>query len=219
MREWKKKFIEFSLHNKILTFGKFQLKSGRNSPYFFNSKYFYTGLNILKLGKFYAHAIVHSKINPDMLFGLAYKGIPIVVATAIALKIYYNINLPYCFNRKEFKNYGDQGIIIGPNINHNNIIIIDDVLTSGITIQKYINTKPNNSIYSIFVAFNRQEYGISNVYSATEEIKNNHPYCKIFSIINIFDLIKYLIKYNKYPKKLKKIITYQNIYGCKKYII
>ncbi|CAL4043594.1 Orotate phosphoribosyltransferase [Buchnera aphidicola (Phyllaphis fagi)] len=219
MKKWKKKFIEFSLKRKVLKFGNFKLRSGRNSPYFFNSKYFCTGSDLLKLGECYAHAIIQSRIHPDILLGLAYKGIPIVVATVIALKIQYNINLAYSFNRKEIKTYGDGGIIVGKSIKKNNsIIIIDDVLTSGLTIQEFINLfniKKNNVISGIFLIFDRQEYGTTEQQSSIQEIETAYSLCKIFSIINICDLIQYLIKYNKYQKELKNILEYYKIYGSK----
>ncbi|CAL4324707.1 orotate phosphoribosyltransferase [Buchnera aphidicola] len=213
---WKNKFIEFSLKKGALQFGNFKLKSGRNSPYFFNSKYFYTGSDLLKLSQFYVDMIIRDPIKIDILFGLAYKGIPIATTIAIILYKKYNINLKYTFNRKEIKTYGEKGIIVGNNIQKKNIIIIDDVITSGITIQESISIIQKNSndniISNIFVALDRRERGTIKKNSAIEQIKNQYS-CNVFSIINIYDLIEYLSLKKIYPEKIKKIQDYQKSYG------
>ncbi|HXK00456.1 MAG TPA: orotate phosphoribosyltransferase [Buchnera sp. (in: enterobacteria)] len=215
MINWKQEFIKFSLKKKVLKFGDFQLKSGRKSPYFFNSGLFYTGKDISKLGQFYAHAIIESKVNCNVLYGLAYKGIPIVTATAFALKKYYNINLPFCFNRKKIKKYGEGGKLIGHNFK-NNIIIIDDVITAGTAIKnavKNIKQKSNIVISAIIVALDRQELGNKTI-SAVREIENKYC-CKVISIINMQDLINYLLEKNDMKSNLIKLYNYRFKYGIK----
>ncbi|QIE02230.1 orotate phosphoribosyltransferase [Buchnera aphidicola] len=209
---WKKEFIDFSFKKKALQFGTFKLKSGRTSPYFFNSGLLSTGKDITKIGLFYAHSIMNSKIDFDMLFGPAYKGIPIVVATTIALKNHYNLNVSYAFNRKEKKKYGEKGNLIGTDIYRKNIIILDDVITSGTAIHhsmKIIEEQQAN-IAAIFVLLDRQEKGQRNL-STIRHISNNNSY-KIISIITIEDLIAYLLEDSKLNKHIPDLIKY-----CKKY--
>jgi orotate phosphoribosyltransferase len=216
MINWKQEFIKFSLKKKVLKFGDFQLKSGRKSPYFFNSGLFYTGKDISKLGQFYAHAIIESKAHCNVLYGLAYKGIPIVTATAFALNKYYNINLPFCFNRKKIKQYGEGGKLIGHNFK-NNIIIIDDVITAGTAIKnavKNIKQKNNIVISAIIVALDRQELG-NTTFSAVKEIESKY-FCKVISIINMQDLINYLSEKKDMKSNLIKLYNYRFKYGIKK---
>ncbi|WP_343128166.1 orotate phosphoribosyltransferase [Buchnera aphidicola (Takecallis taiwana)] len=213
---YQEKIIQFALKRKALQFGNFKLKSGRYSPYFFNSNRFYNGSDILALGEMYSDAIKNTKINFDVIFGLAYKGIPITTAIAIVLKKKYNFNIPYFFNRKEKKTYSDSGNIIGKTYTNKNIIIIDDVITSGITIQQsntVINFKNNNNnIVGIFVLFDRQECSVSHTNTAKDELIQKYC-CPIFSIINIVNIIKYLKKNNIYQQHLKKMIEYYQKYG------
>ncbi|MCW5196452.1 orotate phosphoribosyltransferase [Buchnera aphidicola (Pemphigus obesinymphae)] len=213
MINWKQEFIKFSLKKKVLQFGDFKLKSGRKSPYFFNSGLFYTGKDISKLGKFYAHAIVESKIQCDVLYGLAYKGIPIVTSTSLSLNRDYNINLPFCFNRKKIKKYGEGGTLIGHTFKKN-IIIIDDVITVGTAIKnsmKHIQQKSDITISAIIVALDRQEIDNEN-YSAVKEIENLYN-CKVISIINIQDLINYLSEKKDMKYNLDKLYDYRIKYG------
>lgn len=216
MNRQKKKFIEFVLKKKVLQFGQFQLKSGRISPYFFNSQFLYSGYDIFRLSQFYAYRIMYSKIHFDRLFGLAYKGIPLVSSTAITLQIIYNLNIKYAFNRKEHKLYSDSGIIVGKELIKKKIIIIDDVITAGLTIQENIkNLHQKNIISGIFVAFDRQEKGILKKNSTHQEIHQKHN-CKIFSIINVMDLIQYLKEKNIKKEELKNLLVYYEKYGSKK---
>lgn len=150
---WKKEFIDFSFKKKALKFGSFILKSGRTSPYFFNSGLLSSGKDIIKIGVLYAHSIIDSKIEFDILFGAAYKGIPIVVATSIALKNFYNLNIPYVFNRKEKKKYGEKGDLIGQKIQNKKIIILDDVVTSGTAIHYSINILEEKKLISPLYLF------------------------------------------------------------------
>ncbi|CAL4325902.1 Orotate phosphoribosyltransferase [Buchnera aphidicola (Protaphis terricola)] len=211
--EWKKEFIEFLLKKKVLNFGKFILKSGRVSPYFFNSGLLSTGQDTAIIGSFYARAIMDLNIEFDMLFGPAYKGIPIVVSTSIALKNQYNLNIPYSFNRKEEKKYGEQGTLIGKNVKNKNIIILDDVITSGISINHSIQIieKEKSKISAIFVLLDRKEKRNINLNNIHHEKK--YKTHKINSIITIDDLIFYLLKQKKLKKYAFKLIKYYKEYG------
>ncbi|XBC38691.1 MAG: orotate phosphoribosyltransferase [Buchnera aphidicola (Melaphis rhois)] len=195
MNNLKRKFVKFCFERKILQFGNFNLKSGEKSSFFFNFSLFNTGSDLDKLGRFYATTIIKNNINYSSLFGIAYKGIPIVISTTIALKKYFNINKKYCFNRKEIKQHGEKGRFIGNKLTKN-ILIIDDVITSGLSITSTIdtiesNTNLNNLIFSILVALDRRT---NKNMSLTNSIKKYN--FKIFSIINMQDIINY-IKSNK----------------------
>ncbi|QCI24059.1 orotate phosphoribosyltransferase [Buchnera aphidicola (Macrosiphoniella sanborni)] len=210
---WKKEFIDYSFKKKALKFGRFKLKSGRTSPYFFNSGLLSTGKDIIKIGLFYAHSIIKSKIKFDILFGPAYKGIPIVAATTIALKNHYNLNVSYAFNRKEKKKYGEKGGLIGTEIYQKRVIILDDVITSGTAIHHSIKIieEQEAKISSIFVLLDRQEKGQRNL-STINHISKNNSY-NIISIITIEDLISYLIEDPKLNKHIPDLIKYRKKYG------
>lgn len=199
-----KKFYRISFKKKVLKFGKFILKSGRTSPYFFNSGLLSTGQDIKKIGLIYAHAIINLNIEFDMLFGAAYKGIPIVIATSIALKEKYNLDIPYSFNRKENKKHGEKGYLIGNKIRQKRIIILDDVITSGISINQSIQIikKEEGEISSIFVLLDRKEKLNNNLYL---DIKNN---TQINSIITIDDIIFYLSRKKQLKKYALKLAEY-----------
>ncbi|CAL4324911.1 Orotate phosphoribosyltransferase [Buchnera aphidicola (Chaitophorus populicola)] len=209
MKDWKNQFIKFILKKKILIFGDFILKSNRKSPYFFNMALLSTGKDLKKLGKFYAQALINLNIKFDLLFGVAYKGIPILIATILALKNYFNLNIPYSFNRKEIKKYGEKGETIGHKI-QGKIVLIDDIITAGTAIKntiKIIHKNKNSQISNILVAIDRKEFG-KNKLSAKKEIENKYL-CQISSIIDINDIILYLKNKNIMKKKLKTLIRYQ----------
>ncbi|CAL4325585.1 Orotate phosphoribosyltransferase [Buchnera aphidicola (Eriosoma lanigerum)] len=222
MLDFQKEFIEFSLKKKALTFGKYTLKSGRISPYFFNTSVFYTGNDIIKLGYFYAHLIIYSKIKFNSLLGLAYKGIPIVVSTAIALNKQLNCNIPYAFNRKENKKYGDYGSIVGNNNSKNNILIIDDVITAGTAIRESITQIQKNHlsvassstntkrISAAIVALNRNEIGYNNIASIKEIHTQYH--CPVFSIITIQNLLQFMIE-EKITSYVEQLTLYLKKYS------
>src|SRR3990167_8880197 len=130
-------FIEFLLENNALTFGEFTLKSGRKSPYFFNLGVFNTGSALTQLGVFYAETLLKSQFPCDVLFGPAYKGIPLVAATSIMLAEKFHRNIPYCFNRKEKKSYGDGGAFVGAELK-GNVVMLDDVITAGTTVKETV---------------------------------------------------------------------------------
>jgi len=207
--KWKKEFIKFLLKKKVFNFGNFILKSGKTSPYFFNSGLLSKGEDIAKIGCFYAQAIINLNIKFDILFGTAYKGIPIVVATSIALKNQYNLDVPYSFNRKEEKKYGEKGSFVGANIKNKKIIILDDVITSGISINHAakIIKQEKAEISSIFVLLDRkekQENYLDIIINSQDKKK-----CKINSIITIDDFISYLLEEKKLKKYAYKLIEYR----------
>ncbi|AEO08889.1 orotate phosphoribosyltransferase [Buchnera aphidicola str. Ak (Acyrthosiphon kondoi)] len=211
--DWKKKFIDFSFKKKALQFGSFKLKSGRTSPYFFNSGLLSTGTNIIEIGLFYARSIVDSKMKFDVLFGPAYKGIPITVTTSIALKNYYDLNIPYAFNRKEYKKHGEKGDLIGATIYKKRIIILDDVVTSGKAIHHSIKIieEQGAEISAVFVLLDRKEKGERDLCTINHQ-KNKKKY-EIISIITIEDLISYLLEDKKLKKHIPKLIKYREKYG------
>lgn len=213
MHTYKKQFIEFCIQNKVIQFGKFTLKSRRTSPYFFNTGLFNSGQTIFQLGKFYATAIKNAKIDFDILFGPAYKGIPLVTTTAIALSEKYNINKNFCFNRKTIKDHGEGGNLIGAPLK-GKILVVDDVITAGTIISKITKTLHNNSgiLHGLCIALNRQEKGNEGKLSAIQEIKQKYN-IKMISIITLQDIITYIQGNNSFAQHLESIKTYQKKYG------
>ena len=204
-------FIDLAIKKKVLQFGEFTTKAGRKSPYFFNLGNFNDGDSLRKLGKYYAQIIVNSNITFDMIFGPAYKGIPLVSSIAIAL-MEYNINVPYSFNRKEIKDHGEGGIIIGAPI-QGRVLIIDDVISAGTSINEAISIiKSNNGkACGIVIAIDRQEKGMGNV-SATQDVSYKFK-IPALPIITLDDIIQYLVSQNAFKKELKSIENYRNEYG------
>ncbi|MBK4775876.1 orotate phosphoribosyltransferase [Candidatus Pantoea edessiphila] len=207
MEDWKYKFIEFALSRQLIKFGHFTLKSGRKSPYFFNTGLLSNGSDIAKLGYFYATLLINSKIEFDVLFGLAYKGIPIVISTAIALAKYYKIKTPYCFNRKEVKDHGEGGLLIG-NPLYGKIILVDDVITTGKSISESVNIMNiyNANLIGILISLDRQETKFNNA------IATGHQHT-VLSIITLSDLVDYLKTKQNMSNNLKFIYSYQDTYG------
>ena len=204
-------FIEFAIEKKVLQFGEFITKAGRNSPYFFNLGAFNDGKSLKLLGEFYANKIIDTKIEFDLIFGPAYKGIPLVSAIYIALSN-KNINIPYSFNRKETKNHGEGGEIIGSDIK-GKVLIIDDVISAGTSINESYNIIHNNGaqIAGVIVAIDRQEKS-KDALSATQEIAKKYS-MPVFSLINLEDIIHYLETKNNFNNELELIKNYQKSYG------
>jgi len=195
MQDFRSKFLEFVIDNEILKFGQFTLKSGRTSPYFFNAGLFNTGEKLSFLARCYAKAIASSGLTFEVLFGPAYKGIPLVSATAMALASEHEINKPYCFNRKEAKDHGEGGTVVGAKLS-GNALIIDDVITAGTAIREAADIIAANGakLCGIAVAMDRQEKGTGEL-SAIQEIEQNYQ-IKIISIITLKNIIDYLIESN-----------------------
>ena len=207
MQEYKKEFIEFMVDCGVLKFGDFVTKSGRNTPFFINTGFYRTGSHLKKLGEYYAKAI-KEQFNEefDVLFGPAYKGIPISVATTIALNEEYGDEIRYCSNRKEVKDHGDTGILLGGPINDNDrIIIIEDVTTAGTSIEEtmpILKSKGNVNVLGLVVSVDRCERGKSEK-SALTEIQEIYG-MKTTSIVTMEDVVEHL--YNK-PYKGEIIIN------------
>ena len=211
MEQYQKDFVDFTLETGVLKFGEFTLKSGRISPYFFNAGLFNTGSHLSQLGNFYAQAIEASNLQFDVLFGPAYKGIPLAAATAIALNDNFNRNVPYSFNRKEAKDHGEGGSIVGHPL-EGDILIIDDVITAGTAIreaQDIINANDANT-KGVIVALDRQEKGKGEL-SAIQEVEQIFG-IRVLSIINLSRIIEHL-KASKNEDVVSRIESYRSQYG------
>jgi orotate phosphoribosyltransferase len=197
MKEYKREFIEFLLKNNSLKFGEFTLKSGRVSPYFLNTGMLYSGDAVTSLGRFYAETIIDNLKNNsyNVIFGPAYKGIPLSITTVFALKQFFNINVNYSFNRKEVKDHGDRGLLVGKKIEIiDKIIIVDDVITAGTAVRESLQILKNISgpkIKAIVISVDRMEKGRVDNCSAIQEISRDFG-IKVFSIVNIIEIIDYL---------------------------
>ncbi|MFM1547109.1 MAG: orotate phosphoribosyltransferase [Candidatus Pseudothioglobus sp.] len=211
MEQYQKDFVDFTLETGVLKFGEFTLKSGRISPYFFNAGLFNKGSHLSQLGKFYAQAIEASNLKFDVLFGPAYKGIPLATATAIALNDSFNRNVPYSFNRKEAKDHGEGGNIVGHPL-EGDILIIDDVITAGTAIreaQDIISANGANT-KGVIVALDRQEKGKGEL-SAIQEVEQIFG-VKVLSIINLSHIVDYL-QDSKDQDIVDRIESYRSQYG------
>lgn len=211
MQQYQKDFIDFVLEVGALKFGSFELKSGRTSPYFFNAGLFNTGEHLTKLSEFYAQAINEKGLEFEVLFGPAYKGIPLASTTAVALFNKYNQNINYSFNRKEAKTHGEGGSIVGSELK-NRVVIIDDVITAGTAINEAMEIIGNfdAQVVSVIVALDRQEKG-KNETSAIMEVEAKFG-IKVHSIINLANIIDYL-KDSDDKQLVANIEDYRNKYG------
>ena len=211
MEQYQNDFVDFMLEIGALKFGEFTLKSGRVSPYFFNVGQFNQGNHLSQLGQFYAQAIEASGIKFDVLFGPAYKGIPLVAATAIALNDSFNRSVPYSFNRKEAKDHGEGGNIVGHPL-EGDILIIDDVITAGTAIREAKDIIDANSAKTkgVVVALDRQEKGKGEL-SAIQEVEQNFGIA-VVSIINLSHIVDYL-KANNDKNIISRIESYRSQYG------
>jgi orotate phosphoribosyltransferase len=208
-------FIDLALEYGALKFGEFKLKSGRISPYFFNAGAFNDGTAFYKLTYFYSRAI-HENFNQsfDVLFGPAYKGISLAVSASIGLKINYQQNIPVSFNRKEMKDHGEGGNIIGSSLTNKRILLVDDVITAGITIRDSFNAinLANGKLIGVILALDRQERGVNTNLSAIQEAEKTFN-IQVHSIITLENLIEYLQNKSNEKYHLKKIKDYQAEYG------
>ncbi len=191
MKNYQREFIEFALAKNVLRFGEFTLKSGRTSPYFFNAGLFNTGGDLAKLGRYYASALADSNIEFDLLFGPAYKGIPIATTTAVALADHHDRDIPYCFNRKEAKTHGEGGSLVGSPL-EGKIMLVDDVITAGTAIRESMEIiKAHGAELSgVLIALDRQEKGQGEL-SAIQEVERDFG-TQVISIVTLADLINYL---------------------------
>ncbi len=213
MQEYQKQFIKFALDTGVLRFGEFTLKSGRLSPYFFNSGLFNTGGSLAELGRFYARALMESGIEFDMLFGPAYKGIPLASTCSIALADHHKGDLPYSFNRKEVKDHGEGGTIVGAPL-QGRVMIIDDVISAGTSVRESLNliNEAGASAAGVVIALDRQELGKGEV-SAIAEIEKNYN-MPVASIIKLEHLIAYLQDDQAFAEYYEKVVAYRERYGA-----
>jgi len=212
MQKYQLEFIEFAIEYNVLCFGEFTLKSGRTSPYFFNSGLFNDGKSLSRLGRFYASAMQATDIKYDMLFGPAYKGIPLASAVAMALSNDHDINLPYCFNRKETKDHGEGGTTFGAPLK-GKTIIIDDVISAGTSVNLSVEIikHAGATAAGVAVALDRQERGEGGI-SAVQEVEQRHQ-IKVISIITLENMIEYLEKVPSMSENLDSIRQYRESYG------
>ena len=214
MEEYKRNFLELAIKQDVLTFGEFTLKSGRKSPYFFNAGFFNTGQALADLGQYFANAIIESGIEFDMIFGPAYKGISLAALSSAALAEHHQINKPFSYNRKEKKNHGEGGVIVGAPLN-GNVLIIDDVITAGTAVKEAFNLIENSNakVAGLIVSMDRQEIGV-NGKSAIQELKDNFN-IPVASIAKLDDLIELIKISDDLQVHLKSIIKYRQQFGIK----
>lgn len=214
MENYKQQFIEFSLTRQVLKFGEFTLKSGRVSPYFFNAGLFNQGADLARLGEFYAAALQEAGLQYDMIFGPAYKGIPIATAVSIALFNRFDINKPVCFNRKETKDHGEGGNLIGSPL-RGKVLLVDDVITAGTAIRESMQIIQANEaqLSAVLIALNRQERGNGEL-SAIQEVERDYQ-CDVLSIIDFADLMAFIETQPEYQQYLPAMRAYREQYGIK----
>lgn len=212
MKDYQREFIEFAVSKGVLKFGEFTLKSGRTSPYFFNAGLFNSGADLARLGRYYAAALQDSSIEFDVLFGPAYKGIPIASATAISLFEHHQKDVPYCFNRKEKKTHGEGGNLVGAALN-GRIMLVDDVITAGTAIRESMDIVEANgaSLAGVLIALDRQEKGKGEL-SAIQEVERDYN-AKVIAIVTLDDLITYLSEQAGQDDNLAKVSAYREQYG------
>lgn len=191
MKDYQREFIQFAIDRGVLKFGEFTLKSGRTSPYFFNAGLFNKGADLARLGRFYAAALVDSGVNFDVLFGPAYKGIPIATAAAIALYDHHQRDVPYCFNRKEAKTHGEGGNLVGSAL-QGKVMLVDDVITAGTAIRESMAIVEANGaeLAGVLIALDRQERGQGTL-SAIQEVERDFG-ATVISIVKLNDVIAFL---------------------------
>ena len=212
MEQYKRDFIEFALSRNVLKFGEFTLKSGRKSPYFFNAGLFNTGADLARLGEFYAAAIQASAVDFDVVFGPAYKGIPIGTSVSVALFNHYGIDKPVCFNRKEVKDHGEGGNLIG-SLLQGKILLVDDVITAGTAIRESMELISANKaeLAAVLIALNRKERGKGEL-SAIQEVERDYQ-CQVLSIIDLDDLMQFIEQDPRYSSHLPEMRAYRAEFG------
>jgi orotate phosphoribosyltransferase len=212
MRAYKREFLELSLELGVLRVGEFTLKSGRASPYFFNAGLFSSGYAAAKLGRYYAAAIAESGVEFDMLFGPAYKGIPLATLAAAALAEHHDIDVPYAFNRKEVKAHGEGGSIVGAPL-AGRVLIVDDVITAGTAVResREIITRNGAEIAGLVISLDRQEVGQGSM-SAVQELEQSLR-IPVISIVRLEDLIDMLEDSSEYAEFLDPVLKYREKFG------
>jgi orotate phosphoribosyltransferase len=209
---YQSEFIDLCVRLGVLRFGSFRLKSGRDSPYFFNAGLFSTGAAVAALGRAYSDAIVSSDLAFDMLFGPAYKGIPLVTATAAALSLHHGLNLPFAFNRKESKDHGEGGVIVG-NPLQGRVLIVDDVITAGTAIRESIDLIRASGAHpaGVLLALDRQERGAVSPLSAVQEVREQFGIA-VIAVISLTDLMHHMRQAGRVAE-LASMQSYRDRYG------
>ena len=212
MQAYQRDFIRFAIERGVLRFGQFTLKSGRTSPYFFNAGLFDSGLALAQLGRFYAAAIVDSGIDFDVLFGPAYKGIPLAATTAVALAEHHQRDLPWCFNRKEAKDHGEGGTLVGAPLK-GRVLIVDDVITAGTAIREVMQIIQGQAAQAVgtLIALNRQERGQGEL-SAIQEVERDFG-MPVVSIVSLEQVLEYLAGDAELKQYLPAVEAYRAEYG------
>ena len=212
MQAYQRDFIRFAIDRGVLRFGEFTLKSGRTSPYFFNAGLFNSGSALAQLGRFYAQAVVESGISFDVLFGPAYKGIPLAATTAVALAEHHQRDLPWCFNRKEAKAHGEGGSLVGAPL-EGNVLIIDDVITAGTAIREVMQIIKDQGATAagVLIALNRQERGNGEL-SAIQEVERDFG-IPVISIVSLNQVLQFLADDPQLKQHLPAVEAYRAQYG------
>lgn len=212
MQAYQRDFIRFAIERGVLRFGAFTLKSGRVSPYFFNAGLFNSGLALAQLGRFYAAAVVESGIAFDVLFGPAYKGIPLAAATAVALAEQHQLDMPWCFNRKEAKAHGEGGSLVGAPL-QGRVLIVDDVITAGTAIREVMQIiqSQNAQAAGVLIALNREERGQGEL-SAIQEVERDFA-MPVVSIVSLAQVLEYLADDAELKQHLPAVQAYRTQYG------
>jgi len=212
MKDYQRDFLSFAIATGVLKFGEFTLKSGRISPYFFNSGLFNTGASLARLGRYYAEAIQASGIAFDILFGPAYKGIPLAAAASIALADHHQRDVPYAFNRKEAKDHGEGGMTVGAELN-GRVLIIDDVISAGTSVRESVDiiSAAGAGLAGVIISLDRQERGTGEV-SAIQQVETDLG-IPVASIVTLADLLEYLAEQQGYTQEQAAIQAYRDRYG------
>ncbi len=212
MQLYQRNFIQLAIEHEALCFGEYTLKSGRVSPYFFNAGQFRTGAVLARLGRYYAEAILATGIGFDVIFGPAYKGIPLAASIAVALADHHGLDLPYCFNRKEKKDHGEGGNIVGAPL-RGRVLIVDDVITAGTAVREVMSTIKTAGAEpaAVVIGLNRQEKG-QGALSAIQEVEKEYG-IPIVSIIDLSHIIGYLESQHGQEEMVEKIRKYRATYG------
>lgn len=211
MQDYQQQFIELAIERQALCFGDYTLKSGRVSPYFFNAGLFCTGASLALLGRCYANAIIDSGVEFDSLFGPAYKGIPLAAVTAAALADHFGKDVPYTYNRKEVKDHGEGGLMVGAPLD-GRVLIIDDVITAGTAVREVMSiiSEQGAKTAGVVIGLNRQERGTGEL-SAIQEIEKDYK-ISVISIIDLEQIISYLRGTGR-SAEVSKIGDYRRLYG------
>jgi len=212
MQQYQRDFIQLAINHEVLCFGEFTLKSGRISPYFFNAGKFQTGAALAALGRFYADALESANIEYDVVFGPAYKGIPLAATTAVALADHHGKDMPYAFNRKEAKAHGEGGSLVGAPLN-GKILIVDDVITAGTAVREVMSiiNAEGAAPAAVLIGLNRQEKGQAEL-SAIQEVERDYA-IPVVSIVCLDDIIEFLEEQGGQQGVVAKIRDYRTQYG------